>query len=797
MTTSPYDTLPTGKQALASAGSESIEENPPIPENSSRSGNPAAPIPGDPAISASVNPTAPANPASPAKTPAAVPYQSGTPQAPTLPTGPQIPKANGASAASGAANVPHNAPLQNSQMQASVPKDLQAPNPITDPYGGYEEISLEEAARLATPARNQSQGSSSAGLGSSNTSHAGSLNSHGSDRDSAASNRTIGNQESEAFAGSESRSEDSSSNTAIPSGHTDSYTPLAPVNIAGNDTASGSSNTATSDNSSTRSDSGSTGTAGGSSSPSAESPLAAELHYDDVRLRNRKRTWDYTLPFEETLLVPDTMPDMIQILFSEGRATPSQPGKTHYSSSDTYSGEILLFTVYRPDNGTETPVDVVRSTIAFETNNCWGASGSQNSANPQSDSDRIYYASVRLQEAEPSRLNERKFQVRGKLCITVTEIQKTELHALRDTGDKSLILKKETMEAADLIFETEEFADVEQEIAIEEGQPHPVRILKESFTITETHRQITSGKLIINGLLQTQVLYLGEDGEGENQIGCRSEKTEFTQFIPLQSQLDSAFIKVDFSADGLKLVIENQDAFQLEGQIRIQIHGYGNKQIPMASDAYHKEKAIHFAREVEALSCLTDVLSGEISAREVVSLTEQDQHPDKLICGSILPGDIAAHREHGRIIIEGSVPVRILALDENERAFVIESEVPLRGALDTSVSTEDLQTTDLFACSAIKDFWIDAINSRQIEINVSAAIEVWISGSHEFTCLDHFTAGSEEPQQPAMAIYITSAGDSLWDIARHYQCDIDTLVQLNEIDGDAPLTEGSKLLIVR
>lgn len=95
---------------------------------------------------------------------------------------------------------------------------------------------------------------------------------------------------------------------------------------------------------------------------------------------------------------------------------------------------------------------------------------------------------------------------------------------------------------------------------------------------------------------------------------------------------------MDFSDDGLKLAIENQDTFQLEGQVRIRIHGYGSKQIPVASDAYHKEKSIHFDRKVEALSCLTDVLSGEISAREVVNLTQQDQHPEKLICGSILPG---------------------------------------------------------------------------------------------------------------------------------------------------------------
>ena len=726
MTTSPYDTLPTGKQAFAPTSGESIEKKPSI------TGNPAAP----------------ADPVLPTEIPA-VPVLSAEAPADPLPS-------------------------------------AKAPNPITDPYGGYEEISLEEAARFAVPVKKPSQDSGNSPAEDMNSGDPGPAKPAAS-QPASAPGTAMKKMQPAASARTDTQFGDgNNTGNASSSGTASGSASLSNAGSSG--TASGSASL---------SNAGSSGTGSDSASLSADSLLNAELHYDNVRLRNWRRTWEYTLSFEETLLVPDTMPDMIQILFSEGHATPAQPGKTHYTSSDTYSGEILLFTVYRPDGGSETPVDVVRSTISFETNACWESSGTQSSSTQQADSDRIYYATVRLKEAEPTRLNERKFQVRGKLCITVTEIQKAELHVLRDTSDQSLILKQETMEAADLVFETEEFADAEQEIAVEEDQPKPVRILKESFAITETHRQITSGKLIISGVLQTQILYLGEDDEGETRICNRSEKTEFTQFIPLQSQLNSDLIKVDFSGDGLKLTIENQDTFQLEGQIRIQVHGYSNTQIPVASDAYHKEKSIHFDREVEALSCLTDVLSGEISAREVVSLTQQDQHPEKLICGSILPGNISVHPEHGRIVIEGTVPVRILSLDENGQAFVIESEVPLRGALDTSASPEALQGADLFTCSAIKDFWIDTINSSQIEINVNATIEVWISEPREFISLEHFTARVEDPQQPAMAIYITSAGDNLWSIAKQYQCDEDTLIQINHLDPADPLKDGTKLLIVR
>ena len=99
MTTSPYDTLPTGKQALAPTSGESIEEKPSI------TGNPAAP----------------ADPVLPTEIPA-VPVLSAEAPADPLPS-------------------------------------AKAPNPITDPYGGYEEISLDEAARLAVPVKKPSQDS--------------------------------------------------------------------------------------------------------------------------------------------------------------------------------------------------------------------------------------------------------------------------------------------------------------------------------------------------------------------------------------------------------------------------------------------------------------------------------------------------------------------------------------------------------------------------------------------------------------------------------------------------------------
>ena len=56
--------------------------------------------------------------------------------------------------------------------------------------------------------------------------------------------------------------------------------------------------------------------------------------------------------------------------------------------------------------------------------------------------------------------------------------------------------------------------EMAQEINIHEEQPSPVKILKEHANIIENHKQMASGKLVINGTILSEILYLGQEDGG-------------------------------------------------------------------------------------------------------------------------------------------------------------------------------------------------------------------------------------------------------------------------------------------
>ena len=511
---------------------------------------------------------------------------------------------------------------------------------------------------------------------------------------------------------------------------------------------------------------------------------SADADYSKISLKNRCRPDEYILPFEETLLVPDTMPDMEKMLFAEGRGRLSQSAKSAYTSGDTLTGDITVYAVYAPVRSAESPVDVVKSSIPFATDKCW--------ANARGN---IFRVDVSVKTIEAEMVNERKFTVKGKLSLKVSGTDKRELTVFNGLKDDSLVQLHSIVNPSSLESEAEDSIDISQEITLNENQPSPARILKFTAEITENHRQITSGKLVINATVNSEILYGGEY-EGMYRLSSVRNRTDFSQFIPINDEADTDLVMLSFNGDDLSVDIENQDKLLLHGQIKTSVYVYSNLEIPMVSDAYHRDRDISFDVSKEELSSIKGTVSGEVSAREVINLNESQAAPSALLCGSSRLSDIRCVPEGGRLVIDGSMKISILALDEEDHPFVIETPVTLRGSLDSPYHGRDL-AADIYA--SVKDFWFDDINSRQVEVNVSVAIEVWVSSIQEFITLENICVGEPRSgfQRASMAIYVVGRGDSLWDIAKRYRSDTDFLAEINDIDKNLPLPEGMKLFIMR
>ena len=528
-------------------------------------------------------------------------------------------------------------------------------------------------------------------------------------------------------------------------------------------------------------------------------PMDPPPQYSDITVRNLQGCCEFILPFEESLLVPDTMPDMQKVLFADGKVDLAQPMKTSYDRNDFLAGDITAYTIYRPVPASvspaagpaaynDCPVDVVRSIIPFKTDKCWG--------NAAGDS---FKPAVSIRTINAEMINERKFIVKGELLIKIHCIADRRLKLFRSAADDSLVTLDDKVKATSLDHETSDTIEISQEITIRDGQPSPVKLLKTSMTVSENHRQLTSGKLVINASIHLDALYMGEANDGEKKLCSLSNKTDFTQFIVMDDSTDMDLICIDFGSGDLSLTIESKDKFMLQGKVTSLIRSYRTKEIDMIRDAYHKKKDLVFDQASEEISCVKGTVTGEISAREVVDLSGNGKTPAALLCGSCFLPSITSLPDKERIVIEGSLPVKILALDEENTPFVIEHTVPIRGALSHSAEISDGSQVSIDIDTSVKEFWFSEINSRQLEVNTVLTISVWLTAKEEFSIIDDLRFAEKEslPSRTSMALYVADSGDTLWDIAKRYKTDMASIASLNEIEPDKPLPVGAKLFIAK
>ena len=50
-------------------------------------------------------------------------------------------------------------------------------------------------------------------------------------------------------------------------------------------------------------------------------------------------------------------------------------------------------------------------------------------------------------------------------------------------------------------------------------------------------------------------------------------------------------------------------------------------------------------------------------------------------------------------------------------------------------------------------------------------------------------------KKASVTIYVVNKGDTLWNLAKKYNTTIDSLVKINELEGNENITAGQKLII--
>ena len=317
--------------------------------------------------------------------------------------------------------------------------------------------------------------------------------------------------------------------------------------------------------------------------------IEAEAICDTERITYPAEEQTVVYQFEEDILVPDTKPDMREILLMDASADILPAEKRVSPKTDdllNITGVITLQTIYNSESEDREPVSIT-SKVPYKY---------QWSLNPMEQAEGVFEPGVR--NVEYMIVNERKFRVKITLEFTARLFCEKEMQFFEGLKDEPLQMKRESAAMTCLALVKKDEVSVDETFSAKEPGLRPKYILKQDFSVMENYRQITTEKVVINGFVFCSLLYSAEaagEEEGRTAICQHNQRIEFTQFVPLEKEnrgKNWSSVRTFFNSRDLTVSIEQDEEdgedvrFRIKGSVQARVELYERRERTVITDAY-------------------------------------------------------------------------------------------------------------------------------------------------------------------------------------------------------------------
>lgn len=505
---------------------------------------------------------------------------------------------------------------------------------------------------------------------------------------------------------------------------------------------------------------------------------------------------NYKNELSEDYIIPDYISDIKRVLHTFAR--PKMKSRYINGSKLIFDGEVVFTVLLLTEDNS------VKSVSLLSTYN--------NKAEPkyladQNDSGDNYILSVNptVESVESKLVNPRKLNVKAKLSsrvgISRRETISPVISGLKKPDDELGV--ERNIKTVSTLCMTQAFGEeltLSDDIEIDTSLPPVKDILFCGTDIIINDVRRVQDKINVTGDASVIIIYSSDNGD----IVATAKR------IPVSASLDADKVNIECEYFGgatigtIKTNVENNSygenrIIELDITYNIELLCVSNEETELMLDIYsvdyeckndYKETDMYTARR-----CLSTNFSVNAS-KERKEIGADNARDIIFTSATVNINNIKKDAGNGKLVVEGVAEVSfVIKTGDASEASNIKYSVPLKFEPDIGDTINDFEYVYRAAASNIR--------GRLDSNNVYCDFEVLfglllIDKSHENivakTSFD--TAKPVNTDRPPIILYYPQTGENLWDIAKHYNTNCDTISSANNIKSNK-ITDQRVLIIPR
>ncbi|MBX9138185.1 MULTISPECIES: SPOCS domain-containing protein [unclassified Clostridium] len=486
-------------------------------------------------------------------------------------------------------------------------------------------------------------------------------------------------------------------------------------------------------------------------------------------------------------LIKDSHPDVYQILGIEAKATITN--KETLADKIMIEGQINYSVMYLSED--ESKVTSINSVCLSEKFADYLDLNNE-------EHKVICEVECVIEHIQASIMNERKIAIDG-IRTTRWQLYKIEeFEFVKEIdGRDDIQVKRKSEEINQIKCEKDIELMGKSMIKVTMDKPEIDEILKCSMNLHKKEVKLGDGKIYFGCYCKIEVLCKGKDendvfllqddiylSKEEEAIGVNSEMMTSNQIDIVNAD---SIITADDLGENRVINVE----FMIKGSIKV----ISKDVIDVIKDAYSPSKSIELTKKKYEIGLVGGIVTSELIIKDNLYPKDENDKIGCIICATGCPVITDKTVEEDKVKVEGVIKVSVLykTTDDDCKIDMCNGEIPFTSVIDLKGTKPDM----VALCKVHLENLDATIEANTIGVRATLSVLVKVCYKVNKEWIVDIVEGEEEKEckKASVTIYVVNIGDTLWDLAKKYNTTMDSLIEINELEGAESLTQGKKIII--
>lgn len=486
-------------------------------------------------------------------------------------------------------------------------------------------------------------------------------------------------------------------------------------------------------------------------------------------------------------LIKDSHPDVYQILGIEAKATITN--KETLADKIMIEGQINYSVMYLSED--ESKVTSINSVCLSEKFADYLDLNNE-------EHKVICEVECIIEHIQASIMNERKIAIDG-IRTTRWQLYKVEeFEFVKEIeGRDDIQVKRKSEEINQIKCEKNMELMGKSMIKVTMDKPEISDILKSSLNLHKKEVKLGDGKIYFGCYCKIEVLCKGKDEndifllQDDIYLSKEEEAIGVSGDMLTSSQIDivnyDSIVTTDDLGENRVINVE----FMIKGSIKV----LSKEVIDVIKDAYSPTQSIELTKKSYEIGLIHGVVPTEIIVKDNLYPKDENDKIACIVCATGCPIITDKSIEEDKVKIEGIIKASILykTTEEDCKIDMCNGEIPFTSVVDLKGIKADMVSLCKVHLENL-DATVEA-NTIGIRATLSVLVKVCYKVNKEWIVDITESEEEKECKKSSVTIYVVNVGDTLWDLAKKYNTTMDSLMQINELEGPESLVKGKKIII--